>query len=48
MAQDFSELPTDLPIPEDDGAGDRILGKILPNIALSSTSGEQVRDPAIK
>ena len=22
MTQDFSELPTDLPIPEDDGAGD--------------------------
>ena len=48
MAQDFSKLPTDLPIPEDDGAGDRILGKSLPSITLSSTSGEKVNLSDIK
>ncbi len=42
MTQDFSELPANLPIPEDDGEGDRILGKNLPDLILNSTSGEPV------
>ena len=42
MAQDFSQLPSDLPVPIDDGAGDRLLGKSLPNLVLHSTSGTSV------
>jgi len=38
MAQDYSKLPSDLPIPIDDGAGDHLLGKTLPDLTLSSTS----------
>lgn len=42
MAQDFSQLPSDLPVPIDDGAGDRLLNKNLPNLVLNSTSGKQI------
>ena len=42
MAQDFSQLPSDLPIPIDDGAGDRLLNKNLPDLVLNSTSEKQV------
>jgi hypothetical protein len=33
----LTELPKDLPLPIDDGAGDRLLGSFLPQIALPST-----------
>jgi peroxiredoxin len=38
----LTELPEDLPIPIDDGAGDRLLGKFLPPIVLPSTQGNQI------
>ena len=48
MAQGFSQLPSDLPAPVDDGAGDRLLGKNLPALVLNSTSGKQVNLSDIK
>jgi peroxiredoxin len=36
-------LPPDLPAPEDDGACDHLPGTRLPELALPSTSGEEVR-----
>ena len=42
MAQDFSQLPSDLPVPIDDDAGDRLLGKNLPSLVLNSTSKKKV------
>ncbi len=36
------ELPDDLPIPEDDGAADGLLGAPLPAVALPSSSGEAI------
>jgi peroxiredoxin len=48
MTQDFSELPPSLPIPLDDGAGDRLLGKNLSNVILTSTSGNQINLAEIK
>jgi peroxiredoxin len=38
----LSELPTDLPIPEDDGACNHLLGMNLPNLSLTSTKGNDV------
>ncbi|GAB4148820.1 MAG: hypothetical protein Fur0046_27370 [Cyanobacteria bacterium J069] len=43
----FTDLPKDLPIPADDGAGDHLLGKALPAIALASTDGQWVDLSAI-
>ena len=34
--------PDDLPVPEDDGAADRLPGAMLPSIALPTSSGEAV------
>ena len=42
MTQDYSELPSDLPIPIDDGEGNHLLGKTLPDITVNSTSGTQI------
>lgn len=39
---DYTKLPPNLPIPQDDGASSHLLGKSLPNIILRSTSGKQV------
>ena len=39
---DYTELPTNLPVPQDDGASSHLLGKSLPNVVLLSTSGKQV------
>ncbi|PSB55313.1 peroxiredoxin [Chamaesiphon polymorphus] len=38
----LTELPQDLPIPIDDGACDRLLGELLPPIALASTQGDRI------
>lgn len=38
----LTELPKDLPMPIDDGAGDRLLGEFLPSITLPSTQGKQI------
>jgi peroxiredoxin len=42
MMERLTELPQDLPIPIDDGAGDRLLGAMLPPIALPSTQGDRI------
>ncbi len=42
MATDYSELPADLPVPEDDGAADHLTGMELPEVRLSSTLGGTV------
>lgn len=34
-----AELPGDLPVPEDDGAADHLLGLGMPNVVLSGTNG---------
>jgi peroxiredoxin len=39
---DFSQLPADLPVPEDDGAADHLAGMPLPSLVLPSTLGSQV------
>jgi peroxiredoxin len=39
---DFFELPSDLPVPEDDGAADHLTGQSMPSLSLSSTSGGSV------
>ena len=40
--KNLTELPENLPVPVDDGASDRLLGKSLPSISLCSTDGELV------
>jgi peroxiredoxin len=35
MATDYSSLPPDLPVPEDDGAADHLSGMTLPPLALT-------------
>ncbi len=35
-------LPDDLPVPEDDGAADRLPGAVLPSAVLPASSGEAV------
>jgi len=39
---DLSQLPADLPVPEDDGAADHLAGSSAPHLGLPSTSGETV------
>jgi peroxiredoxin len=39
---DFFELPSDLPVPEDDGDADHLIGQSMPSLSLSSTSGGSV------
>ena len=38
----LSELPADLPVPSDNGEADHLPGAVLPDITLSSTSGDTV------
>lgn len=42
MSQDLHSLPEDLPVPEDDGAGDRLLDAPIPPVVLPSTAGKEV------
>jgi peroxiredoxin len=42
MSADYSQLPADLPVPEDDGAADHLAGMALPRLRLPSTLGEAV------
>jgi peroxiredoxin len=37
---DPTKLPTDLPVPEDDGAADHLLGLRIPQLMLPSTQGQ--------
>lgn len=39
MADDYTSLPTDLPVPEDDRAADHLPGASLPSLCLPSTAG---------
>ncbi len=43
MIDNLSSLPSDLPVPEDDGACDHLPGTALPPIALPATDGREVR-----
>ncbi len=38
----LNELPTDLPVPQDDGACNHLVGMPLPNVALLATDGSMV------
>jgi peroxiredoxin len=40
VSNEYSSLPPDLPVPEDDGAADHLRGRMLPHLALPSTMGE--------
>jgi peroxiredoxin len=42
MSHDLHSLPEDLPVPEDDGAGDHLLNATIPPVALPSTAGKEV------
>jgi peroxiredoxin len=39
---DYTALPDDLPVPEDDGAADHLLGTPAPRLALPATTGGEV------
>jgi peroxiredoxin len=39
MEADYTDLPPDLPVPEDDGAADHLAGLAVPPLALPSTLG---------
>jgi peroxiredoxin len=41
MGDDYTSLPPDLPVPEDDGAADHMPGLALPALTLPSTAGEE-------
>ena len=43
MSTEFSRLPSDLPVPVDDGAADHLPGSAVPDIALPSTQGGELR-----
>lgn len=40
--QDYSTLPADLPVPEDDGACDHLPGARVPALALPATDGSEI------
>jgi hypothetical protein len=40
VSVDFSHLPADLPVPEDDGGADHLPGWAVPALALASTHGD--------
>lgn len=46
--KNLSELPENLPIPEDDGACSHLQGMKLPSLALASTDGENIDLSSIK
>jgi peroxiredoxin len=39
VSADYSQLPTGLPVPEDDGAADHLVGLEVPELRLPSTAG---------
>jgi peroxiredoxin len=39
LSHDVYTLPPDLPVPEDDGAADHLLGTMLPQLTLDSSQG---------
>ena len=40
---DIHTIPDDLPVPEDDGAADHLLGAAVPAVALTATTGDELR-----
>lgn len=42
MSADYSQLPTDLPAPKDDGAADHLVGIEVPEVELPSTLDREV------
>ena len=44
----FSELPADLPIPQDDGLSDHLKGMKLPKVVLEASDGRMIELSAIK
>jgi peroxiredoxin len=42
MTYNWESLPTDLPVPEDDGAADHLRGAELPHLSLPSTAGTEL------
>lgn len=42
MGTDYTQLPADLPVPEDDGGADRLEGRALPELRLPSTLNDTV------
>lgn len=42
MAKNYSELPDDLPVPQDDGGADHLTGTKLPSVVLGATNGVDV------
>ncbi len=42
MTDDFTRLPADLPVPEDDGAAEHLPGLAVPELTLASTEGTTV------
>jgi peroxiredoxin len=48
VASDYTNLPADLPLPQDDGAADHLPGAELPDLSLPSTAGAELnlRDAA--
>lgn len=48
MAQSYTSLPEDLPVPQDDGASDHLKGMALPSLPLPSTDGGAVTPAALK
>jgi peroxiredoxin len=42
-ADDIHSLPEDLPVPDNDGAADHLLGAAVPPIALEATTGASIR-----
>ncbi|MEA1832252.1 peroxiredoxin [Methylobacterium durans] len=48
MEPDFLSLPPDLPVPEDDGGADHLVGRRLPNVSLEATDGGRVTLSALR
>ena len=44
----LNQLPTDLPIPQDDGAAKHLVGMRLPAISLNTTTGKQLNPGEIQ
>jgi len=42
VGADYTQLPPDLPAPEDDGAADHLIGEPVPQLRLPSTLGEPI------
>ena len=47
-ADDIHTIPADLPVPEDDGAADHLLGAAVPTLALKATTAETIRLDQLK